>query len=247
MSLNTTPIIGIPINTQVYMSAGDSKQTYFLNDEYAKILTALGAMPILLPYTDNLFLIRQQVGMCDGIMLAGGDDVAPYLYGEEPENNLGSYNADIDHYHMNIGKEALMLDKPILGICRGCQLINILHGGNLYMDISAYDQKHLLHSQTGRRKDLCHTVIFQEGSKLHNNFGDQILTNSFHHQAIDKVGHNLIVTGNSKDGIVEGIESETLTYCVGVQWHPEIMAMHSTCMNPLFIDFIEHCKENKQQ
>ncbi len=184
----------------------------------------------------------KQIHLCDGILLAGGDDITPYLYGEEPYEGIGEAHADIDRYHLSIACESIKLDKPILGICRGIQIINIVHGGNLYLDIAHCPFNTILHMQTGRRKDLCHTVSFTKNSKMHKYFGDKILTNSYHHQAINKVGEGLIVTGTTCDGIVEAIESEFLTYCMGVQWHPEIMSVYSDTMHVLFEDFLNHCK-----
>ncbi len=236
------PIIGIPLNSQCRLSNYDSKEVYYLNQEYTDALSKFGAMPLVLPYTNNKEIIFQQINLCDGILLPGGDDITPYLYSEEPTPGIGESNADMDRYHLAIACESMKLDKPILGICRGIQIINIVHGGNLYLDISHCPFDTVLHMQTGRRKDLCHTVNFSENSKMHQYFGDKVLTNSYHHQAINKVGDNLKVTGTTCDGLVEAVESEIMTYCVGVQWHPEIMAMHYDSMNPLFEDFIDHCR-----
>ncbi len=236
------PIIGIPINSKNTQSNFDSKEIYYINDEYCAIISKLGGLPILLPYTNNEELIIEQVNMCDGILLPGGDDITPYLYGEEPNLKLGECNEEMDCYHISLAKETIRVNKPILGICRGIQLLNIIHGGSVYMDISYFEGTPILHMQVGRRKDLCHMVDFTEGSKLHQYFGDSILTNSYHHQAVSRIGEGLEITARTRDGLIEGIENHNLKYCVGVQWHPEIMAMHTETMHPLFSDFIEHCR-----
>ncbi|OOB76822.1 MAG: hypothetical protein BEN19_03865 [Epulopiscium sp. Nuni2H_MBin003] len=237
------PIIGIPLNAQHVKRNVSSKDIYYINEEYTLVLNKLGAMPILLPFTDDISLVKAQVDLCDGILLSGGDDITPYLYGEEPNPKLGEYNEAIDRYQLNMTNETIQQNKPLLGICRGAQIINIIFGGSVYTDMSYVPEKTLLHMQTGKRRDVCHTMVTKKGTKMHQYFGDEILINSFHHQAISTIGTGLIVSATAKDNIVEAIENNDLKYCVGVQWHPEIMAIYSESMNNLFIDFINHCKK----
>ncbi|OON94865.1 MAG: hypothetical protein ATN31_02325 [Candidatus Epulonipiscioides saccharophilum] len=229
--------IGIPLNTQKNLNRID----HYLSTEYTKAIEDLDGLPILLPYTRDRFKIVEQVVCCDGFLMPGGDDITPYLYEEEPLPGLGECNEKVDEYHIRITTEIVAQNKPFLGICRGAQILNVALGGNVYQDIKHCEQKLLLHQQTGQRYDLCHQVHFEPGTKLYNLFGEDIMVNSFHHQAISKVSNKLIISGQTSDGIVEAVESETLKFCIGVQWHPEIMLYNNGKMNKLFKAFLASC------
>ncbi|OON95380.1 MAG: hypothetical protein ATN36_08595 [Epulopiscium sp. Nele67-Bin005] len=241
-TINKKPIIGIPVNVNVVHSTYDAKETYYINNEYTKVLQMLGASPVLLPPATCKTIITEQVNMCDGILLAGGDDIFPILHDEEPLPYLGPYNQDLDTYHLTLAQQTIFAQKPILGICRGFQILNIIYGGSVYQDIEYYPRSAILHSQTGRRSDFCHHVYMIEGTQLYNLIGPKMLTNSFHHQVISTVAQGLVVSATTKDGIIEGLENPHYPFLMGVQWHPEIMALHDTNMHPLFTAFINACK-----
>ena len=236
------PIIGITSNL-LYRSSGtiDGKFTTFNNQEYDKAIIMAGGIPILLPITSDEDIIQSQVSLCDGILLAGGDDVNPLLYGEEPQKYLGETNSDVDFHHLTLAKEALSKQKPILGICRGMQLLNIACGGNVYQDLSEYPREYFKHSQIAPRTQCSHTVKTEEDSLLCKLLGPSFQTNSFHHQALHRLGENISATAWSKDRIIEGIELTNYCFGIGVQWHPEIMLMQNQGMMPLFIAFIKAC------
>lgn len=231
------PIIGIPLST----TAITGKDIHYLSVEYTQALENLGAFVILLPHTTDKYKIAKQVIYCDGFLIPGGDDVTPYLYGEESKPKLGNCNEIIDNYHINITREILRQNKSLLGICRGCQVLNIALGGSVYQDVSYYNNDILMHQQSGKRQDLCHYVYFQEGTKLYQYFGEKILVNSFHHQAISNLSSELIVSATASDGIIEAVESPTQKFCIGVQWHPEIMLRNNDSMNKLFSEFLISC------
>lgn len=236
------PIIGITTNL-LYRPSGtsDGKYTTHNNQEYDLAIIQGGGLPILLPLTSDPTLIQQQVSLCDGILLAGGDDINPLLYGEEPLKALGETNTDVDIHHLALVKCAIKHQKPILGICRGMQLLNIACGGNVHQDLSDYPRERFKHSQLAPRSQCCHTITTEDDSLLFHLLGPSFPTNSFHHQALHRLGTNISATAWSKDRIIEGIELSNYPFGIGVQWHPEIMLQQSSDMLPLFKAFIEAC------
>ncbi|MBE7020032.1 MAG: gamma-glutamyl-gamma-aminobutyrate hydrolase family protein [Ruminococcaceae bacterium] len=154
----------------------------------------------------------------DGLILCGGNDIGPSYYGEEIN---GAVNIDEkrDFSEFNLVKAFIEAGKPVMGICRGCQLLNIAFGGTLYQDIDNAKE----HSSFSDY-DLIHTVQAKENSFLSELYGESFWVNSFHHQAVNKLGKDLEITAIASDGkTVEGIKHKTLPI-FGVQWHPERMA-----------------------
>ncbi len=234
------PIIGIPLATMTT----PTKESYYLSTEYIQAIEKIGAFVVLLPHTTDQDKIVRQVSHCDGFLMPGGDDVTPHLYGEEPLIKLGQCDEKVDEYHLRITKEIVEQDKPFLGICRGAQVLNIALGGSVYQDVSYHSENVLLHRQSGKRHDLCHKVYFQKGSKLYKLFGENMLVNSFHHQSISTLSPKLMISAVASDGIVEAVESLTSKFCIGVQWHPEIMVYNHSIMNKLFEALIDSCLDH---
>ena len=235
------PIIGITSNLLYRAAAIDGKFATNNNREYDEAILQAGGIPLLLPITTDLDCIKHYVDLCDGILLAGGDDINPLLYGEEPDRNLGETNAEVDCNHLALAKYTLEKGKPLLGICRGMQVLNIACSGNVYQDLGDYPRDHIKHAQIALRAQCCHTIITEEGSKLHQLLGSSFPVNSFHHQAVHRLGENVLATAWAKDRIIEGIEVTTQPFAIGVQWHPEIMLHLDTSMQPLFTAFIHAC------
>lgn len=236
------PIIGITCNS-LFKPVGttDGKYITFNNREYETAILKAGGIPLLLPLITDTTILQSQVNLCHGILLAGGDDINPLLYGEEPTKFLGETNMLADKCHLATAKYALQRQKPLLGICRGMQVLNIACGGNVYQDISEYPRERYKHSQTAPRSQCCHTISTEENSLLHTLLGTTLQVNSFHHQAIHKLGKNINDTAWSKDRIIEGIELTDYPFAIGVQWHPEIMLTEGDLMLPLFEAFIHAC------
>ncbi|MGL4362470.1 MAG: gamma-glutamyl-gamma-aminobutyrate hydrolase family protein [Cellulosilyticaceae bacterium] len=236
------PIIGITANL-LYRTVGNSDGKYitYNNQDYEQCIFKTGGIPLILSVTDKIDLIQAQVDCCDGILLAGGDDINPILYGEEPSKNLGETNLLVDSNHLSVAKYALSKRIPILGICRGMQVLNIASGGNVFQDLSEYHTTHLNHSQNAPRTDYCHTVTTEDNSILRKTLGTSFFVNSFHHQAVHKLGENIIATAYSKDRLIEAIEHQDYPFFLGVQWHPEILAVHNNSMSTLFNAFIMAC------
>lgn len=237
----TKPIIGITTNLLYRPGPSSGRYATNNNQDYEEAIFRTGGIPILLPPTTSIKDIEIQLNICDGLLLAGGDDVNPILYGEQPSKYLGETNALVDLHHLTLTKLALERQMPILGICRGMQVLNIARGGNIYQDLSEYPHQYLQHQQKAPRHDAIHTISTDKNCLLNQILGSSFNTNSFHHQVIHNLGSDIIATAWSKDFAIEGIELLNYPFALGVQWHPEIMLTHTDEMLPLFKKFIEVC------
>ncbi|WP_028402439.1 gamma-glutamyl-gamma-aminobutyrate hydrolase family protein [Ectobacillus panaciterrae] len=217
------------------------KRAYASND-YVEAVTLAGGVPVIMPIVEDKDLIKQQAERIDGLILSGGQDVDPLLYGEEPSQKLGSISPKRDVYEQHLIQFAIQKKKPILAICRGMQILNVTCGGTLYQDISLIDGASIEHNQRASSNIPTHSVSIKEGTHLYRLYGEQISTNSFHHQAVKKVALGFRVAALSKDGVIEAIEKEGDHFVVGVQWHPEMMAKEHEYMLNLFKLFIEQQK-----
>lgn len=234
------PIIGVTMNFE--------EGKYHLNEPYIQALEEAGGIPLCLPYLEEQD-VERVVNTIDGLLLSGGGDINPLLFGEEPHPKLGRVLSKRDESEIALTKAALQQNIPLFGICRGLQILNVALGGTIYQDIYAqYPSRDQLlqHAQKSARAETSHFVHIKENSQLHRVFNQsKIKVNSFHHQAICKVAPNLVVSGISSDGIIEGVELPGRSFCIGVQWHPEELAkageLHSL---KLFQAFVKAAKEN---
>lgn len=178
---------------------------------------------------------------CDGLLLTGGMDVDPSLYHEE--NTQSSLEeAGIDQSDILLYNAFKKVNKPILGICRGIQIINVAEGGTLIQDVPSYDEKYHEHMQLKMEpkkgmNDYAHTCSFVKGTVLHSLFGDEHMINSYHHQAVKDVAEGFTVSAWSDDGLVEGMEKENV---LCVQWHPERLTF-DPCHKAISEYFINKC------
>jgi len=197
----------------------------YLKRQYYFAIEKAGGVPILLPNLKELSLIEEMLELVDGILISGGYDVHPKYYGEKLEHESVKLTPDRDEFELKLVKKARDRKIPILGICRGHQLINIAFGGTLYQDLSLRDQNTFDH-KAGKvlnyRKR--HKVTIKEDSKLFSILGKkEILVNTSHHQLIKKIAPGFAATAWSKeDGVIEAIESIKDNYLLSVQWHPEV-------------------------
>lgn len=211
-------------------------------DNYVKSLTKVGAIPIVLPVLEDENIIKELIKNLDGIILTGGEDIHPKYYGEDEKPKLGEYNVERDEFDLKLAKIALELNIPILGICRGAQIINVASGGNLYQDIEYADIDSFKHDYEDEQALERHNVIIEDGSIISEVFGLEVMVNSFHHQSVKKLGKNLKITGISDDGIIESFEgTKKGNLVLGIQWHPEMMAANGNeKMINLFEKFVNH-------
>lgn len=234
------PIIGIVANVMTIdhgLTIGAERA--YLNQDYINAVLKVGGIPIILPVVDDLTIIEEQISFCDGIIISGGQDIHPKFYGENQHKKLGEVDSDVDRYQLELAQIAIFKDMPLLGICRGMQLINVASGGTLYQDLSEKSDDILKHLQSGKRYDICHNIRIEEGSILYAVFGSSTKVNSYHHQAVKDLGEGLSITAVADDGIVEGIEMKGKKFVVGVQWHPEMMIAGGSEMEGFFKRFVE--------
>lgn len=233
------PIIGITPSVE------NGENIYFINADNAKAITAAGGTPIILPLLESKDDIENAVQIIDGLYLSGGNDVDPTLFDEEPHPQLGIVDPKRDKFESAIIREVLKLNKPILGVCKGCQMLNIVGGGDMYQDIYSQIEGNLLqHNQNAPSDHGSHFVEVLEGSLLHQLVGlNKIKVNSRHHQANRKMGENFIVSGKASDGVVEAIESKQHPFVLGLQWHPENMvAVQDEVSQKIYKGFINACR-----
>lgn len=228
------PIIGLTMHT------GDEKLE--INDTYINSVILAGGIPLCIPHlVDND--VDPILNKVDGLILIGGHDVNPIIFGQEPHRKLGAFHTRRDTSDLQLLHAAFKRKMPILGICRGHQVLNVAFGGTLIQDIDSQWEQPIAHSQASLRHEVTHSIKIT-GEKLTAIFGsDTIRTNSFHHQAVDIVGDGFTAAGYSTDGLNEAIEHAHHPFCIGVQWHPEALA---TVGDPdsikLFEAFITACK-----
>ena len=195
----------------------------YVNDDYVQAVKSAGAAPIILPVIEDREIVRRQLQNLDAVILSGGYDVDPQLFGEQPHKLLGDTLRERDVFDTLLIQEARQLGLPILGICRGLQILNVIGGGTLYQDCSEAQNSFVRHWQNHRPDQATHSISIEDDSILHDIFGSRTQVNSFHHMAIHKLAPGYRATAFAEDEIIEGIESISGSWVLAVQWHPEMM------------------------
>lgn len=220
MGFNVKPVIGI--------SSSLNKQLLTLPTDNIHAISKFGGLPIVLPNYEETEadLI---VEMIDGLLLTGGGDIDPILFGEEPHQKLGSITPERDAFEVAIVKEMLLRNKPILGICRGAQILNIAIGGDMFQDIYTQTEENLLqHQQQAPRWHASHFVHVEDNTLLKSIAQkEKFKVNSFHHQANRRIPDEFVVSAVASDGVIEAFESKNHHFVMGVQWHPECMLLNN--------------------
>lgn len=231
------PIIGL-------LAAVDNDGTTTLFHPYAHAIEQSGGIPLLLPYTESADVIARFVAMCDGICFTGGVDIAPAYYGEPMSEQCGEIQPLRDAMEFAVLREVLATGKPILGICRGAQLLNVALGGTLYQDLPSERPSDVVHRQTEGKFDFSHDVNVLVDTPLYTLLGaERIRGNSFHHQAVKTLGRGLRVMAEAEDGVIEGFWSIDHPYLRAYQWHPERLYDKDEHARAIFSDFIAACKK----
>ncbi|OHT10462.1 Protein NtpR [Tritrichomonas foetus] len=236
-SFSRKPLIGI-------CSTYDTENTQIYHDYPLSVIRG-GGLPVIIPLNDDAETISGIVSKLDAVIMPGGPDLDPLLYGEEPLNNLGAVHCELDKFQFMVLDSAINYSLPIFGICRGLQLMNVYFGGTLYQDLPSQNYtiaEKVLHQQTNAKKYESHSVSITDGSILKTLLQkNDIRVNSLHHQAIKDVAPGFKVTAIARDGVVEAIEKPNSDPPIfAVQWHPEAI----TCKGidtflPLFQYFVE--------
>jgi putative glutamine amidotransferase len=233
------PKIGITL-----MQDGSHKRTYSVHKTYIDAVLKHGGLPVGFPNSDPANA-RSYVSCVDGLLFPGGGDVSPLIFGEETLRQVTQMSRELDYFEIEMVKEAVNQHKPVFGICRGIQLINVALGGTLIQDIVSQRNSSLCHYQSSDAdRDVVHHVFIEKDTWAYGIFGrDKFDVNSFHHQAVKDLAPGLKVSAAASDGIIEAIESKELGV-FAVQWHPERLYE----VDPLFAAFFaaliaEACRE----
>lgn len=240
MGKDKTQIIGISGSLKFIddFDFHGEKISYMVNN-YVQSVERAGAIPYIIPIVEDEEIIKKQVENIDALILSGGSDVNPLMFGEEPSEKLGPVLEERDIFDIKLLKFAMELNKPILGICRGEQLINLVNGGTIYQDLSLYEKHSVKHCQCNSPATPIHTVDIKKDSILYEVLGEKAFVNSFHHQAVKDVAKGFKVVATSKDGVVEAIEKEEGSFILGIQWHPEMMSHKHEPMQKIFNLLVE--------
>jgi putative glutamine amidotransferase len=214
------PIIGFTLDYET--GGGYSKLPWYaIRENYMSAVAAFGAVPVALPHEPEL--AAQYLELIDGLVITGGAfDVPPEMYGDKSVHKTVTTKEGRTQFEQAITRGALAKQKPILGICGGEQLLNVILGGTLIQHIPDSIKNALEHEQKNPRTEPGHTVRIVDGTLLHKIVGQaEIPVNSAHHQAVATVGKGVVVNATAPDGVIEGIEYPAHKFCLGVEWHPE--------------------------
>jgi putative glutamine amidotransferase len=245
------PVVGIP--TQTLQSLGgvsaEIPPSWVMSQRYILTLTAAGAIPWLIPLVDEATLRGIYDGL-DAVFLPGGADIDPATYGADPHPLCDRTDRDRDRVEVSLARWALEEEKPVLGVCRGMQLINVAAGGSLYQDIAEELPNAVKHDyfpfsgQSFSRDYLAHEVRVADGTRLAHLMGaGPLRVNSMHHQGVKSLGQGLLPTAVAPDGLVEAIEGDRDGYLVAVQWHPEALTDNDPRTRGIFSDFVAAAAE----
>ncbi|MFA7462424.1 MAG: gamma-glutamyl-gamma-aminobutyrate hydrolase family protein [Anaerovoracaceae bacterium] len=242
------PLIGITCNysqQDLGTSTGigvPGQHWTLLATDYVHSVEKAGGIPMLLPFTEDTQTLFDLIEYCDGILITGGDDVAPFLYGEDVSHRTAHLEPVRDKQEYLLMKHLLDHSSvPLLGICRGCQILNVAAGGTLHQDLTSQERYHVLLNAS--RDSFAHRVLLKKGSGLEEIIGsDSLLTNSYHHQAVKDAAPGFDVTGTTADGVIEAIEKNGDRFVLGVQWHPE-MTWSCPINQKIFQAFIRRCEK----
>ena len=249
------PVVGIP--TQTLQSLGgvsaEIPPSWVMSQRYVTTLTQAGAIPYLIPLVDEATL-RGVYEQLDAVFLPGGADIDPASYGLDPSPLCDKTDPARDRVELALAAWAIEDAKPVLGVCRGMQLVNVAAGGTLYQDLAQQMPGAIKHDyfpfngRTFSRDFLAHEVRVATGSRLAALVGDgQLRVNSMHHQGVRELGARLVATAVAPDGLVEAIEGEGEGYLMAVQWHPEALTDNDARTRRLFEDFIDAGAEFRRE
>lgn len=237
------PVIGLT------PSFNDVNKSYTVNKAHCYAIEIAGGIPMILPYTEDEKIIARTVESIAGLYLTGGDDIDPHYFNEEPHGKLGQVNPFRDQFELLLVKAAIKRNKAILGICRGCQVINVALGGSMYQDLASQKDSNLIqHKQKRSLTYTSHFVYVEKDSLLFDiTQEEKLLVNSNHHQANRQVGENLRISATSGDGVIEAIEGKKGPFIIGVQWHPEqLVKRHDKGSLAFYKRFIEEATTERK-
>jgi len=217
------PVIGVTSWTRLVRSGNRERPAETLPRTYVEALEEAGALPVLLPNATDPALAPACLDLVDGLLLSGGDDPHPRLFGEEPHPNLETVDERRDRFELALVAEARARGMAVFGICRGVQILNVALGGDMVQDIGSQTDAPLRHTQRTLDDTGWHAVDVLPGSRVAELTGrTRLFVNSYHHQACRRPGEGLRVCATAPDGLIEALEDPSRPFFLGVQWHPEV-------------------------
>mgnify|MGYP004514103553 CR=1 FL=1 len=235
------PLIGVS-------GSMDKDETqYFIMRSYMQALTGAGGVPVLLCPDMNSEQLESCVNRLDGLLLAGGNDLAPSLFHQAPLPALGEVNPLRDQLELRLIAATVERRLPVLGICRGIQVMNVAMGGSLWQDLPSQNPSAFGHRQNCLGQYPSHQVEVVDGSLLRQIVGqDRLAVNSFHHQAVKEAAAELSVCAYAPDGVIEAVEHPSLPFFLGVQWHPERTVHTDDVSRAIFSAFVQAACQIKE-
>ena len=251
MSSISRPVIGITTQTLHSIDGIPPAlpSSWVMNQRYFLAATMVGAVPWMIPLLDDdLYTLREIYERLDGLLIPGGVDIDPGQYGEAVRPECGNLDPARDRVELQLVRWAIDDGKPVLGLCRGLQVINVAKGGTLWQDLASQNgalHKHDYFPTTGYERDhLAHNVDVVEGTRLAALLeSNDVPVNSMHHQGIKRLGEGLVVCATAADGLIEAVEGAGDAFLLGVQWHPEVFEMADPHTRHLFGGFIKSANE----
>jgi putative glutamine amidotransferase len=240
------PIVGIPTQT-LHSIEGIPEalpESWVMNQRYSRVVAAAGGVPVMIPLLEDEVSLRALYDLTDGLLIPGGVDLDPGTYGESPLPACGRLDPARDRVELQFARWAVAEGKPLFGLCRGLQIVNVALGGTLYQDIAVQRSdaiKHDYFPTAGFARDhVAHPVTITSGSRLDALVGATSLgVNSMHHQAVKDLAPGLVTTAVAPDGLVEALESSSEQFVLGVQWHPESLTDRDPRMRRLLTGFVQ--------
>jgi putative glutamine amidotransferase len=232
------PVIGITCSRSVGGRWSDYDLGHFIEfafDAYSQAVLNCGGAPLLIPISQSKSSLSAICGRLDGLIFSGGPDINPRFYKNEPHHGLMDVDENQDEMELELSRQALAADVPILGICRGLQLLNVAMGGTLYQDIALQVPKACNHSPRANRGTVTHKVRIEPNTRLQETLQRASLwVNSKHHQAVKSPAPGLVISAVASDGIIEALEDPNRPFLLGVQWHPEGLWEKNAAARKLF-------------
>jgi putative glutamine amidotransferase len=215
------PRIGLSLDSEEDGGGYSKMPWYALRRNYCDAVAAAGGLPLALPHEAEA--VAAYLDLLDGVVITGGNfDVDPALFGAESRHSTVQTKDRRTRFELALVQGALQRDMPVLGICGGQQLLNVVLGGTLIQHVPEAFPDGLAHEQPNPRTEPGHAVTLEAGTLLHRICGtDRMQVNSAHHQAADQVGDGVVINARAEDGVIEGIEAPAYRFCLGVEWHPE--------------------------
>jgi putative glutamine amidotransferase len=237
------PLIGITTGEIINHTNPWSPITYGQSHTYSDAIFRAGGVPVLIPITDNIEALQELYDRLDGILFTGGNDIDPELYHKSLNPKTKDVSKRRDQVEVNLMKWALDDNKPILAICRGAQLLNVICGGSLYQDIDSEVEGASDHGASTAKEDIEHIAhhLTVDNDSIFGQIieGSGIAANTHHHQAIKDIAPNLKITARAEDGIIEGVEIPDAKFVLGIQCHPESLQNIEPKWNLVFGSFIQ--------